>query len=160
MPTEIKNQVVKSVDMERFMGDWFVIASIPTPFEKGAHNGLERYEWNEKEKRVDISFFYREDGFNGDKEVITQKGWIADKTSKAHWIVSPFWPLKFDYLVIGLAPDYSWTVVGVPDKSYLWIMARSHQMKPDVYALAVERARVLGYKTQDIIKVPQNGAKP
>lgn len=160
MAPEIKSQVVKNVDIQRFMGDWFVIASIPTPFEKGAHNGLERYEWNEEEGRVDISFFYREDGFEGDKEVITQKGWIEDGISKAHWLVSPLWPFKFDYLVIGLAPDYSWTIVGVPDKSYLWIMARNHKMKPSQYAMALKRVKDLGYKTHKIIKVPQNGAKP
>ena len=33
-----------SVDLDRFMGDWYVIANIPTFVEKGAHNAVETYE--------------------------------------------------------------------------------------------------------------------
>jgi apolipoprotein D and lipocalin family protein len=144
MPKEIKEQVVSHVDIPRFMGDWFVIASIPTPFEKGVYNGLETYRWNEEKKRVEI----------------TQKGWITDTTGNSHWLVQPFWPLKFDYLVIDLAEDYSWTIVGVPDKSYVWIMARKSSMGPEDYQLAISRLKKLGYRLDDLKKVPQNGDKP
>jgi apolipoprotein D and lipocalin family protein len=160
MPKDVKTQVVNQVDIKRFMGDWFVIASIPTPFEKGVYNGLETYTWNEEEQRIDVSFTFRKDGFNGPKDEITQKGWIEDPVGKAHWKVQPFWPLKFDYLVIDLADDYSWTTVGVPDKSYVWIMARKHTMKPEEYQKAIERIRRLGYDLEKLKKVPQNGDKP
>lgn len=160
MPKEIKEQVVSHVDIPRFMGDWFVIASIPTPFEKGVYNGLETYTWNEEKKRVDISFTFRKKGFNGKKGEITQKGWIADTVGNSHWLVQPFWPLKFDYLVIDLAEDYSWTTVGVPDKSYVWIMARKSSMGPEDYQLAISRLKKLGYRLDDLKKVPQNGDKP
>lgn len=160
MPSKIKDQVVTEVDIPRFMGDWFVIASIPTPFEKGVYNGLESYKWNEEAKRVDISFTYRKGGFNGKKGEITQKGWILDDNTKSHWVVQPFWPLKFDYLVIDLAEDYSWTIVGVPNKSYVWIMARQSVLSPENYQLAIKRLTHLGYKVEEIQKVPQNGDKP
>ena len=37
---------VASVDLPRYMGRWYIIASIPTSFEKGAHNSVESYELN------------------------------------------------------------------------------------------------------------------
>lgn len=160
MPDNVKSQVVKEVDIKRFMGDWFVIATIPTPFEKGVYNGVETYHWNDKEQRIDVTYSFRKDGFNGERDEITQKGWIQDPVGKAHWKVQPFWPLKFDYLVIDLADDYSWTTVGVPDKSYVWIMARKHTMTADQYRLAVDRIRALGYDLEKLQKVPQNGQKP
>lgn len=160
MPKEIKEQVVPSVDIPRFMGDWYVIASIPTPFEKGVYNGLESYEWNEEKQRIDISFTFRKGSFQGEKKEIGQKGWIEDPGGKAHWKVSPFWPLKFDYLVIDLAEDYSWTTVGVPDKSYVWIMSRTPQMKEEDLAIAKKRISLLGYKMDKLITIPQNGKKP
>lgn len=160
MPKDIKNQVVENVDIKRFMGDWYVISSIPTPFEKGVYNGLETYTWNEEKERIDVSFTYRKDGFNGPKKEITQKGWVEDPVGKAHWKVQPLWPFKLDYLVIDLAEDYSYTTVGVPDKSYVWIMARRPTMDPETYRKAVKRIEELGYKLDDLKKVPQNGEKP
>lgn len=156
----IKDQIVDKVDIQRFMGDWFVIASIPTPFEKDVYNGLESYRWNEEEERVDILFSYYKKRFYGDYGSISQKGWVMEQGEGAYWKVSPLWPLKFGYLVIELDPDYQWTVVGVPDKSYAWIMARTPQMEEAPYQRAVKRLKDLGYNLEDLKKVPQNGEKP
>ncbi len=40
-------KTVDYVDLDRFMGDWYVIANIPTFLEKGAHNAVENYQLNE-----------------------------------------------------------------------------------------------------------------
>ena len=105
MPEDVASQVVDAVDIPRFMGDWHVIASIPTPFEKEVHNGIESYKWNEEDKIVEVTFTYRKGSFSGQKKVITQKGFIQDQEGKAHWLVQPFWPFKFGYIVIDLDPD-------------------------------------------------------
>ncbi|MDH3935419.1 MAG: lipocalin family protein, partial [Gammaproteobacteria bacterium] len=39
-------QSVEYVDINRFMGDWYVIANIPTFVETGAHNAIESYALN------------------------------------------------------------------------------------------------------------------
>jgi len=160
MPKEVAAQIVESIDIDRFMGDWHVIASIPTPFEKGVHNGLESYRWNEEEGIVEVTFTYRKGSFDGEKKVITQKGFIQDPVSKAHWLVQPIWPLKFGYIVIDLDSEYEWTTVGVPDKSYVWIMAKNHKMSPSSYEKATKRLKVLGYDMSKLKKVPQNGQLP
>lgn len=160
MSKKVKSQVVSNVDIPKFMGDWYVIACIPTPFEGGVHNALENYVWNSEENRVDVTFTFRKDAFDGDRKVMTQKGWIQDPVGKAHWKVSPLWPFKFDYLVIDLASDYSWTTVGVPSKSYVWIMSRRPKMDPKEYQKAKSRIEALGYDMSKLIEVPQNGNKP
>ena len=160
MPEDVAMQAVEKVEIDRFMGDWHVIASIPTPFEDGVHNGVESYRWNEDEQIVEIAFTFRKDSFDGEKKVIGQKGFIQDPVGKSHWLVQPFWPLKFGYIVIDLDPNYQWTTVGVPDKSYVWIMARSHKMNEADYQKALNRLEKLGYDLTKLKLVPQNGQLP
>ncbi len=61
-----KLQTVDYVDLNRFMGDWYVIANIPTWLEKGAHNALEQYYWNE-DGYIDVTFSFNKDSFSGKK---------------------------------------------------------------------------------------------
>jgi apolipoprotein D and lipocalin family protein len=97
----------------------------------------------------------RVDSFDGKLKSIPQKGWIQNSKTNAHWKISPFWPLKFNYLIIDLAEDYSWTVIGVPSQKWVWIMAKDWNMNPDDFDMIVSRIESMGYSTKDIIKVPQ-----
>lgn len=161
MSQEVEAQIVKQkVDIQRFMGDWFVIASIPTPFETGVYNGLERYKWNQEDERIEISFLYNHKSFEGKVKEITQKGWVQESGQGAYWKVQPFWPLKFGYLILAVSENYDWTVIGVPDKSYAWIMAREHEMSSESFAEARKRLEELGYAMKKLKRVPQNGKKP
>ncbi|MCE3010189.1 MAG: lipocalin family protein [Proteobacteria bacterium] len=147
-------KTVAQVDLKKFMGDWYVLAGRFTPLEKEVHNAVEVYTWNEKEERIDIGFTYNKGSFDGKVKSIPQKGWIHNQKTKAHWKVSPLWPLKFDYLIVGLAEDYSWTAIGVPDQSYLWIMARSPENPEATVQKAVSALQAVGYKSDQLVLVP------
>ncbi|QDK36877.1 hypothetical protein DOE51_04360 [Bdellovibrio sp. NC01] len=146
---------VSHVDISRFMGDWYVVANIPTFVEKGATNAIESYSWNEKENRIDVDFRFNADTPKGPVKRYPQKAWIYDKNTNAEWRVQPWWPLKFSYLIIDLAPDYSYTVIGVPSRNYVWIMARKPVMDSALFAEVVSKVQSFGYDTSKIQKVPQ-----
>lgn len=146
---------VAKVEIPKFMGRWYVIASIPTAFEAGAHNATETYTWNEEKERIDVDFRYNKDSFDGPEKKVPQKAFIYDQNSKAEWRVQPIWPLKFAYLVVDLAADYSDTIIGVPDRSYVWIMAREPQITESRYAELVAKVKSLGYDLKKLKKVPQ-----
>ena len=152
MPTQ---PTVRHVDIQKYMGEWRVIASIPTSFEKGAHNAVEAYTWNSAKKQVDIDFRYNKDSFDGEEKHIPQRGWIYNEKTNAEWRIRPFWPLSFAYLIIDLADDYSDVVVGVPNRAHVWIMARSKQMKPERYSQLVAKIKSLGYDVSKLQLVPQ-----
>lgn len=154
---EIENLTVKSVDMQKFMGKWFVLGGRFTMFEKNVHNGIETYTWNEKESRIDIDFKYNEGSPSGKVKSIPQKGWIYNSKTNAHWNVQPFWPLKLDYLIIGLADDYSWTAIGVPNQNYLWVMSRSPENADKKIAAAKARLSEIGYDDKIEAIVPHEG---
>ena len=151
------NKTVDAIDINEFMGKWYVIAARPTFLEKGAHNAIEIYTWNEKEKRIDIDFTLRKNGFDGELKKIPQKAWIYNEETNAHWKVQPFWPLKFDYLVIAHDQNGQWTVIGVPNENYVWIMARQWSMNDEQLDQIITQIDELGYKVQDIQRIPQNG---
>lgn len=147
-------KTVDKVDIDRFMGNWYVVAGRFTLLEKNVHNGLETYTWNEQKQRIDIGFTYNKGSFDGKVVSLPQKGWIHNKETNAHWKVSPMWPLKLDYLIIDLADDYSWTAIGVPNQKYVWIMAKDWRNPGPVIDEALTRLKELGYNDKDIVVVP------
>src|SRR5579859_6580998 len=54
---------VAEVDLTRFMGDWYVIANIPTRLERDAYDAVESYQLR-PDGRVQTTFRYRDKGFN------------------------------------------------------------------------------------------------
>jgi apolipoprotein D and lipocalin family protein len=146
--------VVDYVDLERFMGDWYVIANIPTFLEKGAHNAVETYALNE-DGTIATTFTYREDSFDGDRKEYNPKGFITDTQSNAIWGMRFVWPIKADYRIIYLEDDYSITMIGRQKRDFLWIMARTPQIQDDDYERLVAFATSLGYDPAEIQRVPQ-----
>jgi apolipoprotein D and lipocalin family protein len=142
---------VESVDIKRFMGTWYVIANIPTIIEVGGKNAFETYTWNEKENRIDVDFRLEVDG---EKKHYTQKAWVHDPSGN-EWRIQFLWPFKFAYLILDLAPDYSYTVIGVPNRDYVWIMAREKTIPDATYQEIIKRLETQGYEISKILKVPQ-----
>lgn len=147
-------KVVDAVDIHRFLGSWYVVALMPSVFEKGAVNGIETYSLDEKGLiRVEYVFYKRSPG--GKRTVMRQKGWIVNGENNAEWAVQPLWPLKLPYLIIDLAEDYRYAVIGTDNFKYLWIISRTPAMAPDDYAAILARLAARGYGTADIRLMPQ-----
>lgn len=148
------NKTVDYVDIKRFMGDWYVITGRTSFLEKGAHNALEKYTWNERQERIDIDFTFNADSLDGKLKSIPQKAWIHNSKTNAHWKVQPFWPLKFNYLVIALDSNYQWTAIGVPDQAYLWIMARDPKISASEVQKIIKQVEATGYSVKELVSVP------
>ena len=147
-------KTVEFVDIERFLGDWYVVGVIPTFAEKDAVNAIERYELNDK-GNIDITFTHYKKSPEGKYKEYHPKGFIFDKKTNAEWRVQFFWPFKFKYLVIDLAEDYRYTVIGVPNRKYVWIMARDTMLSEEDNKLIREKLSNQGYDVSKIVDVPQ-----
>ncbi|MBD3403784.1 hypothetical protein GF420_12870 [candidate division GN15 bacterium] len=145
---------VEHVNLERFMGDWYVIANIPTFAERGAVNAIERYRLRDRET-VDIRFTFRQDSADGEAKEYTATGFVEDTMSNASWKVQFFWPIKFPFKIIRLADDYSHTVIGVPNRKYVWIMSRTPELADSTYLSIVADLAEIGYDTAQVEMVPQ-----
>lgn len=147
-------KAVDYVDIERFMGDWYVIANIPTFLEKGAHNAVETYALN-ADGTVATTFVYRDGAFDGKRKEYNPKGFIKDDGSNAIWGMRFIWPIKADYRIVYLASDYSATVIGRNKRDFVWIMARTPSIPDSEYDYIVGLIAEMGYDPSKIEKVPQ-----
>jgi apolipoprotein D and lipocalin family protein len=92
-------ETVDYVDLERFMGKWYVIANIPTFIEKEAYNAVETYSLNE-DGTVATNFTFRKGGFDGEEKEYNPKGFVKDRQSNALWGMQFIWPIKADYRIV------------------------------------------------------------
>ena len=147
-------ETVDYVDLERFMGDWYVIANIPTFLEKGAHNAVETYEMND-DGTISTKFTFRDGSFDGEKKEYNPKGFVRDTGSNAIWGMRFIWPIKADYRVVYLDDDYSQTIIGRQKRDFVWIMAREPDISDSDYAMLLGVVESLGYDTSKVERVPQ-----
>ena len=147
-------QTVPYVDIERFMGDWYVIANIPTFIEKRATNAIESYRLNGKGE-IETTFTFYQDNPNGKKKKYTPTGFIYNTETNAEWRMQFVWPFKAPFLIIDLAEDYSYTVIGVPNRKYVWIMARKPYLPDENYKEIIQKLSEAGYDVTKIQKIPQ-----
>lgn len=145
---------VNYVDLRRFMGDWYVIANIPTFIEREAYNAVESYELNE-EGHIETTFSFNKGGFDGDRKVYEPTGYVKDEASNAVWGMQFIWPFKADYRIVYLNDDYSVTVIGRNKRDYVWIMARQPTIPSGLYTELLAMLETEGYDISQIQKVPQ-----
>jgi len=136
--------VVSYVDLDRFMGDWYVIATIPTFFEKDAYNPIESYQ-RDNDGSIATTFTFNKGGLNGPTKIYRPRGFIKDKLTNAIWDMQFFWPVKADYRIVYLDDNYQQTIIGRNSRDYVWIMARTPTISQQDYLNLVALVDSLGY---------------
>jgi apolipoprotein D and lipocalin family protein len=149
-----KLATVPNVEIERFMGPWYVIANIPTFLEKGAHNAIESYKLD-PDGSIATTFTFNADSFDGRLKTYHPRGFRRDKKSNAVWDMQFVWPFQSEYLIIYLDRDYTRTVIGRSKLDYVWIMARTPEIPDAEYQAILKQLSDIGYDIGKIKKVPQ-----
>ena len=147
-------RVVDKVELPRFMGDWYVIANIPTFIEKGAHNAVESYRLAD-DGSIATTFTFRAGGFDGKVKRYTPRGFVRPGTNNAVWGMQFVWPIKADYRIVYVADDYSTTIIGREKRDYAWIMARKPAIAEAEYRRLAGMLAEQGYDISRLRKVPQ-----
>ncbi len=147
-------KTVDYVDLNRFMGDWYVIANIPTFVEKNAHNAVERYRLN-TDGTVATTFTFREGSFDGELKTYEPTGFIKDNQTNALWGMQFIWPIKADYQIVYLDKDYTKTIIGRRARDYVWVMARTPSIPEQEYQELAKVIEGLGYDVSKLQRVPQ-----
>jgi apolipoprotein D and lipocalin family protein len=142
------------VDLGRFMGDWFVIANIPTFLERGAHNAVERYELA-ADGTIATTFTFNADAFDGEVKTYHPRGFVVDPTSNAVWGMQFVWPIKADYRIVYVSDDSARTIIGRARRDYAWIMARKPQIGESEYRAMLDILKGEGYDISRVQRVPQ-----
>lgn len=145
---------VDYVNLDRFMGDWYVIASIPTFIETDAYNAVESYRMDDN-GNVPTQFRFNKGGFDGPLKVYNPKGFIRDRGTNARWGMQFIWPIQSDYRIAYLNYDYSQVIIARKARDFVWLMARTPQISEADYQKLVQQTADLGYDISKLRKVPQ-----
>lgn len=147
-------QPVASVDLPRYMGDWYVIAHIPTFLEKGAYNAVESYRLR-SDGTIVTTFTFNQDAPDGPLKTYQPKGFVRNTRSNAEWGMQFVWPMQADYVIVYLDRQYQQTIIAREQRDYVWIMARTPHVSPAEYDALTERVRAMGYDMSLLRRVPQ-----
>lgn len=134
-------QTVPNVDLKKYMGRWYEIASFPQRFQKGCSCTEANYSLNENGTVKVENRCIR----NGMLKSATARAKVKDASSNARLSVRFTWPFAGKYWIIDLADDYSYAVVAHPNRRYLWILSRNKTMDDSTYTAIVERCRAKGF---------------
>jgi apolipoprotein D and lipocalin family protein len=149
--------LVSHVDLPRFMGDWYVIANIPTFLEKGAQNAKDSYRLD-ADGTIPTTFSFNADAADGPAKHYESRGFVMDASSNAVWGQQYVWPIKADYRISWLSPDYTETVITRDKRDYVWIMARTPTIPAEDLARLKAFVQSQGYDAEKLQLVPQDAA--
>lgn len=147
-------QTVPNVDLNKYAGKWFEIASYPQPFQKGCHCTTAEYSLSDK-GYVIVENRCNRNSITGKQSYIKGKAFVEKNSGNAKLKVQFFWPFKGKYWIIDLADDYSYAVVSNPTKKYLWILSRTSKMNDAVYQQIISRLKEKGFDLNKLQKTVQ-----
>lgn len=149
--SEMVAEAVKNFDLESYLGTWYEIARLDHSFERGLTNVTANYTLKENGS---VKVLNR--GYSDKKSTwksATGRAKFTDDPNVGALRVSFFWPFYGGYNVVLLAENYSYALVAGDSEKYLWILAREPELNQDIMSSLLERARELGYSTENLIYV-------
>ena len=149
---------IKPVDIPRFMGDWYVIAVIPTVIETEAYNAIENYQLD-KDGTIATTFTYYKAAFDGPLKTYHPRGFVNKASGNGLWGMQFIWPFKADFRIAYLDDNYQRTIIARNARDYVWIMARTPQISEENYREMTDFVKNLGYDMSKLRKVPQDWSK-
>lgn len=148
---------VPHVDLPRFMGTWYMIAAIPTAFEHDAWNAVETYTL-QPDGNVLTTLRFNKNAADGPLKQIHSIAYVRPGTGGAVWGVQVFWPIRAQYIVAWLKPDYSEMIVARDARDYAWVFARTPSVAAADWALLRTQVASMGYDASRLRKIPQSSA--
>jgi apolipoprotein D and lipocalin family protein len=150
---------VPRVELDQYAGKWYEIASYPQRFQKGCYCTTATYTLSDKGYMI-VENRCNRDSINGKTSYIKGKAFVEEGSGNAKLKVQFFWPFKGKYWIIDLAADYSYAVVGHPNRQYLWILSRSPKLPRDVYDGILSRLKTNGFDTTKLQETEQRMKPP
>jgi apolipoprotein D and lipocalin family protein len=145
---------VDRVDLERFMGSWYVIVSTPTFIDRDSFNAVESYSL-EPDGTISTTFTFQKGGFDGPERIYRPRGFVRPDGSNAVWGMQFIWPIKADYQIVYLDKDYTRVIIAREKRDLVWLMARDPVLPQAEYRALVNHIVALGYDEGSLRLTPQ-----
>ena len=147
-------QTVPRVELQRYTGTWYEIASFPQRFQRGCTGTTATYTVR-PDGEIEVLNRCWKDSLTGREDQAKGRARVVDTATQAKLRVTFFRPFWGDYWVIDLGPNYEYAVVGHPGRDYLWILSRTRTMEDARYAGILARLQAQGYETARLVRTLQ-----
>lgn len=141
------------IDLQRYMGRWYVIANIPYFPERGKVSTYDEYILR-KDGRIDNIYGFKK-AFGKKEKQWKAIATVTPDTGNRKWTIKFFGFLNADYEILEIAPDYSWVIIGHPKREMGWVLARDPKMADELYESLVKKFEKYDYKISNFKRVPQ-----
>lgn len=145
---------VSEIQLDAFMGDWYVLAHIPALIEKNAFNAIESYKYIEEKQEIETTFTFNHSDYDGPQKIYKPKGYIVPGTNNAVWGMQFIWPIKAQYIIAYIDEGYQNTIVARDKRDYLWFMSRKSDMTTEKKQWIYKKTEELGYDKTMLRFVP------
>jgi apolipoprotein D and lipocalin family protein len=145
-------EVVPHVELSKYLGKWYEIAHLPFKFEDGCSDITATYTLLKDGKVGVLNQCIK----NGKAKASKGKAKVIDKATNAKLKVTFFWPFYGDYWIIKLSNDYDYSVVGTPNRKFLWILSRTSKMDGELFSQLLDFVKAKGFDVGSLIKTSQS----
>lgn len=145
-------EVVATLDLQRYAGTWFEIASVPVSAQEGCMGTQATYGLEGRGRFSVINVCH--DGVGGEVRRVNGTAWMRDPEEPGKLQVQFLWPFRGNYWVLELDPDYEWALVGTPDRKHAWILSRSPRLDEEIVGRLVTRLRLDDYPIDRLRRTP------
>ena len=145
----VDNSVVETLDLNRYLGDWYEIARFDHRFERGMEQTKARYTLLEDGKIEVLNTGIKD----GKPKEAKGKGKLTETSALLR--VSFFGPFYADYRVMLIDSAYQYALIGSGSDDYLWILSRTPKLSDGAKALILSEAQRRGYNVEQLIWVKQ-----
>lgn len=145
-------ETVKQVDVNKYLGKWYEVASIPNSFQKDCECTSAEYSLIDSTTIKVLNKCKKENAFDN----VEGKAFVVERTNNAKLKVQFFWPFKGDYWIIELDDNYQYAVVGTPSRKYLWILSRKPTLDENIYQSLLLKIKEKKFDITKIQKTKQD----
>jgi apolipoprotein D and lipocalin family protein len=142
-------QTVPFVNLNKYAGKWYEIAAFPQRFQNNCNCTTAEYTVTNKEYVI-VENRCNKYSIHGKPSYIKGKAFVDKNSGNAKLKVQFLWPFKGKYWIIDIADDYSYAVVGHPNKKYLWILSRTPKMDDAIYQNIITKIQAKGFAISKI----------
>ncbi len=141
------------MNIDRFMGHWYVIAAVPTPIDRNAFNATMTYR-RDVHGSIATTYRFRNKRFDGRHRILRPRGEVGDGPSNERWAMRFIWPVRSDIRILFVDDDYAQAIIGRDKRDYAWILARTPDISHQDFFERVRLIRDAGYDTRRLRMVP------
>ena len=153
----------QDVDLNKYMGTWYEQARLPNSFQRECAGDVQANYVMEADKTITVT--NRCQGVDGKEQEAIGQGRLSSSMEPADSAIlevrfAPKWLSWFpmvwgDYWIMKLEGDYQYSLVGTPDRKYLWVLSREKLADPQVVSDLLDYAAAQGFSVEKVVSTKQ-----